>query len=156
MADVSDTVRRAKQFALDRFDDFLPHLVWLLTRADERTLLDPAADSVEYERALYWVEAAIETAPERADCLTMLGLARLRLRRHADALEPLQLATAIPGQHLPAAWAVLAMAHARLGEVDQARQALERAEEASAASRVHDVGVALLREAAARLQGVTE
>ena len=83
----------------------------------------PGREAEKYLRALRWAEAARRVAPDSGVVLNTLGVAQYRTGRHAQAVATLARADGL-NKGTPADLAFLAMAHRRLGQMEQARALL--------------------------------
>ena len=90
----------------------------------------PETPRSEIVIALDWARKAEEMAPDYQYCKAMIGAGQFRLGQHTEALNTLVKATG-PWKHqaLLQAWAFKAMAHYRLGQMNEARAALATVDE---------------------------
>jgi tetratricopeptide (TPR) repeat protein len=99
-----------------------------LRMATWEVVRQPDAPAGRYRQALRWAEAACRLAPNDYQCLTTLGVARYRVGQYKEALAELTRAGELiaSGKTVghPVREAFLAMTYHRLGQKDQARDAL--------------------------------
>jgi tetratricopeptide (TPR) repeat protein len=119
----------------------------------------PDANATAYQLALQQAEAACGQQPKDGNRLNTLGVAQYRLGQYAEALATLTGSVKLNADQLkgplPADLAFLAMSHHRLGQPEQARDALTRLRDRLQEPRwANDTeSQAFLREAAALLEG---
>jgi WD40 repeat protein len=117
------------------------------------------ADAAAYQLAWKQAEAACRLKPGDGKTLNTLGVAQYRLGQYPEALATLSrsanLNAARANGPLPADLAFLAMTHHRLGQPEQARDALVRLRDRLKDPRFAEdaASQAFLREAAALLEG---
>ncbi|MEP0846613.1 MAG: protein kinase [Phycisphaerae bacterium] len=137
---------RLRQLAHDsRYGSHLNATAWYIVRR-------PGRPSELYELALHAAEAATRAIPGAATYQDTLGVAQFRCGTLEDSVATLRLADKLHvgagGTPQLADWAFLAMAHFQLGQIEEARSSLERAEEIAAAREPLDSeDVSILNEA---------
>jgi WD40 repeat protein/serine/threonine protein kinase len=82
---LDDPARRAALELLKRYHD--DPEVW--EQAARRLVLPPGAPAAQYRRGLELAEVACRLAPNRHDCVNVLGIAQFRLGRYEHALQTL-------------------------------------------------------------------
>lgn len=137
---------RLRQLAENsRFGEALNDTAWYIVRRPGRT-------AELYELALHAAEAATRASPRVATWQNTLGVSQFRCGKLEGAVTTLhrsdELQIGAGGQPQIADWAFLAMARFRLGQLDEAKRCLERAEEVAASGKQLDSeDVDLLAEA---------
>ncbi len=89
----------------------------------------PGASRAEIERATAWAAEAVDLAPGKSSYLNTLGVAMCRASRWQEAAEILRTAertAASSHEDGSLNWAYLSIAHANLGQMREARQALAK------------------------------
>jgi len=130
-----------------------------LNRESWRIALRPNATAEDYAKALKWAEALPRLDPDNGLWLNTLGVARYRVGHYPEAVETLTRSARLnanqPDAPLPADLAFLAMAHAKNGDADKAREALARLRDAMKKPRWANSAEArgFLREAEAIVEG---
>jgi serine/threonine-protein kinase len=121
-------------------------LAWMLSMCPDASLRDPG-------QAVRWARVGIELEPTRANPFNNLGAALCREGRWAEAVEALERSLALCGSSdedtavAIVDHALLALAHARLGDVDAARRELATAEAAPGSHRATGDLAQILAEA---------
>lgn len=137
---------RLRQLAHDsRYGGALNDTAWYIVRR-------PGRPSELYELALHAAEAATRASPRVATWQNTLGVSQFRCGKLEESIATLRLSNELHagagGPPQVANWAFLAMAHFQLGQIEEARSSLERAEEIAAAREPLDSeDVSILNEA---------
>jgi hypothetical protein len=105
-----------------------------LNGASWEVVLFPDRAPPEYRRALRQAEASCRSRPDSWMYLNTLGVAQFRCGLDRQAVETLRRSEALNGGKEPSDMAFLAMALRRLGEREQARDAMDRLRAAMARS----------------------
>jgi serine/threonine protein kinase len=115
------------------------NLAWFFVRLDEEELVAHAApgktDAVRRafhalrDHALVLAEQATERDPGQPAYWNTLGGVRLRIDDPEGAIEAVERSAALGGGAEASDWVLFALAHAQLGDVDEARRCLERSVE---------------------------
>jgi tetratricopeptide (TPR) repeat protein len=107
---------------------------FLLMAASWSVVRRPDAGATAYRLALRQAEAVYQLNPNHVAYLNLLGVAQYRTGKYQVAVATLarceQLATARTGGSFPANLAFLALAYYRLGQIERARDTLQRLREA--------------------------
>lgn len=98
-----------------------------LLEDDAEAAADPSGWKQRLADALNWTELAVEIAPRDPRCHIVHGALLLRLERPAEALESLETARSLGKPDYTAMYALLALAHADLGDMAAAGKALDDA-----------------------------
>jgi tetratricopeptide (TPR) repeat protein len=123
-------------------------LTWLLATCPQPSVRDPA-------RAVEWGRRAVSQAPRGGDCRRALGAALVRSGDWRGAIAELDQAVALRSGGDGREWLLLALAHARLGDLDRACEWYDRAVKWLADGRAEDATLRQLQaEAVAALGGL--
>jgi tetratricopeptide (TPR) repeat protein len=110
-----------------------------LNNASWLVVCKPGAAAAQYQLALRQAQAACRIAPSQGVSLNTLGVALYRVGRYDEAVKTLLEADRFNavafGGPIPGDWAFLAMAYHRLGQKDQAANALARLRDAMRSQR---------------------
>jgi tetratricopeptide (TPR) repeat protein len=122
-------------------------LAWWLATATDSKFCDP-------DRAIKHAKKATELAPKSGDCWNTLGVAYYRAGDWKSALAALEKSMEFRKGGTGFDWFFLAMAHARLGDKEKARQWYARATHWMEKNKTHDADLLRVRAEATHVLGV--